>query len=522
MSATKDTLTLGLELGSTRIKAVLINSKGELVAEGMSDWEDDLVNGYWTYTLEEVWHGIQSAYAQLRKEFIEKNKQELTNIDYIGISAMMHGYLVFDANNELLTPFRTWRNVNTDEASKELSKLFEFNIPHRWSISHLYQSILDAEEHVNKIQFMTTLAGYVHWKLTGEKVIGIGDASGMFPIDYDKKDYDENKIESFEKLSKVEKLDLNLKDILPECLLAGEKAGTLTEEGAKLLDPSGNLNAGSKFAPPEGDAGSGMVATNTIEERTGNVSVGTSVFAMIVLENELDGYYPEIDIVSTPDGKPVAMVHCNNGTPDLDSWIKLFKEVINVLVGTNEHIEEDKLYKQLFELALTADKDASDIVNINFLTGEPIADVYSPMTIFSKKPNSQFSLNNFMLAHLYSIYAVLRMGLDILTEKEDVIIDELIAHGGVFKTKDVMQNIMSACLKIPVSVYPNANTGGAWGMSLLANYKNFDELNLSDYLDTIIYSDDIKKKTLLADEDWQVGFDKFLINYKDVLNSIKE
>ena len=508
-------LSLGIEFGSTRIKAVLIDEKGTVISQGNHEWENNLIDGYWTYSLEDIWSGVQSAYAELANVYKSKTGEILNKIDSIGISAMMHGYLAFDSNGGLLVPFRTWRNVNTDDASKKLSELFKFNIPHRWSVAHIYQAILNEEKHVADLDFVTTLAGYVHWQLTGEKVLGIGDAAGMFPINDESKSYDVCMLDKFNNLSEVSALNIKLENLLPSILLAGEEAGKLSEKGARLLDPSGNLAAGALLCPPEGDAGTGMTATNTISSRTGNVSAGTSIFAMIVLEKSLKNYYPEIDMVTTPDGKPVAMVHCNNGTPETDAWMKMFGELI-FLMGYEVDINE--LYKKVYTAALEGDGDCSGIVSVNYLAGEPIAKVSEGRPMYIRKADSKLNLANFMLSQLYSIVTTLRMGMDILVHEENVLIDELLGHGGIFKTKAVMQSIMASALDVPLAVYESAGEGGAWGIALLASYSlNNEGESLDEFLNRNVFSDSYEKSLLEPEQKIKDGFNNYLENYKQVL-----
>lgn len=482
-----DKLTMGIEFGSTRIKAVLIGNEFTPLASGSHEWENQLKDGYWTYSLEDVWSGLQKAYQELAAEYKSNYNKELTKIDSIGFSGMMHGYLAFDSNNELLVPFRTWRNTTTEEAAKELSELFSFNIPQRWSIAHLYQAMLNQEEHISNIDFVTTLAGYVHWKLTGEKVLGVGEASGMFPIDSGSVDYNQSMIDLFESKKESHHVSWSLRDIFPKVLTAGEEAGELSEEGAKLIDPSGKLEAGSIFAPPEGDAGTGMVATNSVAERTGNVSAGTSVFSMIVLEEELKDYYTEIDMVTTPTGKPTAMVHCNNFTTDINAWARLFAELIEAL-GLD--VSNEKLFITLFKRALEADDDGGKLMSCNYYSGEPITGLEEGRPLFVQMPDSVLSLPNFMRTHIYSALATLKLGMDILVEKENVTVDQLLGHGGFFKTEYVGQQLMADALTIPVSVMESAGEGGPWGMALLASYQIHKEDGepLEDYLTNKVFS----------------------------------
>lgn len=459
---------LGIELGSTRIKAVLIGEDHTPVASGSHEWENRYENGIWTYYLEDVWTGLQESYRKLSSEVVENYHTPLRTIGAIGFSAMMHGYLAFDVNGILLAPFRTWRNTITGQAAKELTDLFQFNIPQRWSIAHLYQSILNQEPHVREIHFLTTLAGYVHWKLTGQKVLGVGEASGMFPIDSKTNNYNMRMMELFDEHQKNQKFPWILQDILPKVLTAGEPAGILTSEGAKLLDPSGQLQAGIPLCPPEGDAGTGMVATNSIAERTGNVSAGTSVFAMIVLEKPLSKVYPEIDMVTTPSGKPVAMVHSNNCTSDLNAWVELFQEFTHAL---GVEIDQARLFELLYQEALAGDADGGGMLAYNYLSGEHITHLEEGRPLFVRTPESRFTLSNFMRVHLFSALGSLKIGLDILFEQEQVKIDQVLGHGGFFKTREVGQRIMAAAMNVPVSVMETAGEGGAWGIALLAAYR---------------------------------------------------
>ncbi len=478
--------TLGIELGSTRIKAVLIDDNHDQIAAGSHDWENRLENGVWTYSLEDIWAGLQSCYTSLAADVRERYNVTLTTIGSIGFSAMMHGYMAFNKGGELLVPFRTWRNTTTGQAAQELTKLFGFNIPHRWSIAHLYQAILWGEEHVRDVDYITTLAGFIHWKLTGEKVLGIGDASGMFPIDSKTNDYNTAMVEQFDELIAGKGYTLHLRDILPQVLTAGKSAGTLTTQGAALLDPAGQLTAGIPLCPPEGDAGTGMVATNAVAERTGNVSAGTSVFAMIVLENELSRLYPEIDMVTTPTGKPVAMVHCNNCTSDINAWAYLFSEFAEIIGAKTDM---GAIYTAMFERALAGDAACGNLVSYNYFSGEPITQMEEGRPLLVRMPDSKFSFANFMKSILYSAVATLKLGMDIL-EQENVQIDRLLGHGGFFKTPVVGQRIMAAAIGCPVSVMESAGEGGAWGIALLAAYMNRKQVDesLESYLNEHVFA----------------------------------
>ena len=470
---------LGIELGSTRIKAILIDESYSPVVSGSYDWENRFENGVWTYSMDEVWKGLQACYSALAGEYEEKFGKKLTKPEAIGISAMMHGYLPFDKDGNQLTAFRTWRNTMTEEAAVRLSELFDFNIPQRWCIAHLYQAILNSEEHVKDIEFLTTLSGYVHWKLTGEKVIGVGDASGMFPIDSAVNDYNAGMIAQFNGLTPD--TCPRLEKILPEVLAAGARASILTEDGARLLDPSGNLESGVPVCPPEGDAGTGMVATNSITELTGNISSGTSIFAMIVLQKELLNKYPEIDMVTTPAGNPVAMVHCNNFTSDIDAWVRLFRECTETFgLDVPKHVFYDRLY----EKAMEGDPAGGRMVSYNYYAGEPITDTDEGRPLFVRMPDSSFTLANFFRMLVFSALGTLKLWMDILTDKENVRLKSLIGHGGFFKTREIPQKLMAAALNAPITVMGSEGEGGAWGIALLAAYlvNNPDRQSLGRYL----------------------------------------
>jgi sugar (pentulose or hexulose) kinase len=504
---------LGIEFGSTRIKAVLVGEDHTPIASGSYDWENRYENGIWTYDLEEVWTGLQESYRKLSKEVFEVYNAPLQTIGAIGFSAMMHGYLAFDKGGNLLVPFRTWRNTTTAQAATALTELFQFNVPHRWSIAHLYQAILNNEPHVRNISYQTTLAGYVHWKLTGQKVLGVGDASGMFPIDSKTNDYDASKIELFNDRLELEKITWKLPDILPKVLVAGDAAGVLTEEGAQLLDPGAQLQRGIPLCPPEGDAGTGMVATNSVAERTGNVSAGTSVFAMIVLEKELSKLHPEIDMVTTPSGKPVAMAHSNNCTSDLNAWIGLFREFVDAL---GVEISQSKLFEMLYNKALTGDADGGGLLAYNYFAGEPITHLEEGRPLFVRTPESRFSLSNFMRAHLFSALGTLKIGMDILFEEEQVKIDKILGHGGFFKTEVVGQKIMAAAMNVPVSVMETAGEGGAWGIALLASYmlRKKEKEPLEAYLSNKVFAG-ANSTTIVPDHGDVDGFRAFMERYKE-------
>ncbi|EUJ26140.1 ribulokinase [Listeria floridensis FSL S10-1187] len=502
--------SLGIEFGSTRIKAVLIDSKFRQIASGSYDWENQLQDGIWTYSLEEVWKGLRMSYRKLAAEVFEEYGETLESVGSIGFSAMMHGYLAFDRNNELLVPFRTWRNAITREAEQQLTEAFQYNIPQRWSIAHLYQAILNQEEHVKDVAFFTTLAGYVHWQLTGEKVIGIGDASGMFPIDLETKSYNQKMMNIFSDLIKSHDVSLELNEILPEIRLAGEQAGTLTQEGAYLIDPTGHLKAGIPICPPEGDAGTGMVATNSVARRTGNVSVGTSAFAMIVLEKELDAVHPEIDMVTTPSGDLVGMVHTNNCSSDINAWMKIFGEFTEVL-GLD--ISTEKLFSVLFKEALSGDADCGGLLSYGYYSGENIMGVDEGRPLFVRTPESNFNLANFMRVHLASAFGAMRIGLDIL-KQEEIQIDRLVGHGGIFKTPEVGQRILAAAMEAPITVMETASEGGAWGIALLASYmEHAKEETLEKFLQEQVFGSD-QGVTLKPTEEDMAGYRTFIERYR--------
>ena len=503
---------LGIEFGSTRIKAVLTGEDNAPIASGSHEWENRYVDGIWTYTLEDIWGGLQDCYAKLAEDVKNQYGITLETVGVIGFSAMMHGYMAFNEAGELLVPFRTWRNTITGEASEKLTELFQYNIPQRWSIAHLYQAILNGEEHVKAISFQTTLAGYIHWQLSGEKVLGVGEASGMFPIDSATKDFNQKMVEQFDELVAPKGYPWKLRDIFPKVLVAGENAGTLTEEGAKLLDLSGNLKAGIPMCPPEGDAGTGMAATNSVAVRTGNVSAGTSVFAMVVLEKELSKVYPELDMVTTPDGSPVAMVHCNNCTSDLNAWVNLFKEFAEAF-GVD--VDMNKLFGTLYNKALEGDADCGGLLAYNYFSGEPITGFEEGRPLFARTPDSKFNLANFMRVHLFTSLGALKSGMDLLIKDEGVKLDRMLGHGGLFKTKGVGQGIMAAAINTPVSVMETAGEGGAWGIALLASYMvNKEEGETLDaYLADKVFAGN-EGSRMEPDEKDVEGFEKFMERYK--------
>ena len=506
---------LGIELGSTRIKAVAIDEGGKPLASGGHDWENRFENGVWTYRLDDVWQGLQESYKELAEDYGTKQGAPLSEISGIGISAMMHGYFVLCKDDNHLAEFRTWRNTITEESSKLLTKTFGFNIPQRWSIAHLHHAVTKREAHVPDIAYLTTLAGYVHYKLTGEKVVGIGEGAGIFPIDSTKNDFHAEMVKKFDKLIDRYELHWQLNDILPKILCAGENAGYLTDEGAKLLDPSGMLKSGIPFCPPEGDAGTGMVATNAITPGTGNISAGTSVFAMVVLEKALSKLHPEIDMVATPVGSPVAMVHCNNCTSDLDAWVNLFCDVVSKMGKTPDKTE---LYRTLYNAALSGDPDCGGLVSVNYLSGEHITGFYEGRPLFARTPESKFTVENVMRSLLFSSMTTLRIGMSLLTEDEGLKINGFLGHGGLFKTPVVGQRLMAAALNVPISVMESAGEGGAWGIALLAAYAGVKgsgeslEVFLSD---EIFASSEVS--TIVPDPADVKGFEEYLERYVSAL-----
>ena len=517
MSNIKETIengkaVLGLEFGSTRIKAVLVDETHTPIASGDHEWENRLENGIWTYSLDDIWSGLRDSYKKLAADVEAKYGTKLRKIGAIGFSAMMHGYMAFDKEGKLLVPFRTWRNGITGQAAEALTELFQYNIPQRWSIAHLYQAVLNKEKHVKDVAFFTTLAGYIHWQLTGEKVLGVGDASGMFPIDPETKTYDASMVRKFDELVAEKNYPWKLEKILPKVLVAGEDAGVLTAEGAKLLDGSGALEAGIPLCPPEGDAGTGMAATNSVARRTGNVSAGTSVFAMVVLEKELKKVYPEIDLVTTPDGSLVAMVHANNCTSDLNAWVGLFKEF-----AENFGIEVDmnKLFGTLYNKALEGDADCGGLLSYGYLSGENITNVTEGRPMFVRSPKSNFNLANFMRVHLFTALGALKVGMDILLKEEHVEIDSILGHGGLFKTKGVGQSILAAAINAPVSVMETAGEGGPWGMALLASYmvRREEGESLKSYLADKVFAGN-EGTSMEPDAKDVEGFEVFTERYK--------
>ena len=511
VAITKGNTALGIEFGSTRIKAVLVDEKNTPIAAGSHEWENQLENNIWTYSLDAIWQGLQSCYQDLVRDVKEKYDISLHTIGAIGFSGMMHGYMAFDKEGKLLVPFRTWRNTMTKEASEILTESFNYHIPQRWSVAHLYQAILNKEDHVKDIQYITTLAGYIHTKLTGEKVLGVGEASGVFPINPNTKDYYGEMLEKFNSLIAKEDLNWKAEEILPKVLLAGEMAGTLTEEGAKLLDISGTLQGGIPLCPPEGDAGTGMVATNSIAKRTGNVSAGTSVFAMLVLEKELSKVYEAIDLVTTPTGNLVAMVHCNNCTSDLNAWVNLFGEFAK---DFGMEVDRNKLFEKLYGKALEGDLECGGLLAYNYFSGEHITELEEGRPLFVRTPESKFNLANFMRVHLFTALGALKTGLDILFKQEYVAVDRVLGHGGLFKTKLVGQKIMAAAMNAPVSVMETAGEGGAWGISVLASYmknKEKDEV-LDTYLNDKVFVA-AEANTVYPEAKDVEGFELFMSRY---------
>ena len=507
---------LGIEFGSTRIKAVLVDDKNQPIASGGHEWENRYENGVWTYSLDDIWTGIQDCYQDMARDVKAKYDIELESVGAFGVSAMMHGYMPFNKEGELLVPFRTWRNNITGEASEKLMELFNYNIPQRWSIAHLYQAILNGEEHVKDIDYITTLEAYVHWKLTGNRVLGIGDAAGMFPIDTTKADYNQEMVEKFDKLVEPYGFPWKLRDIMPEVMVAGQDAGTLTEEGARFLDPSGKLKAGIPMCPPEGDAGTGMVATNSVKQRTGNVSAGTSVFAMIVLEKALSKPYKEIDMVTTPAGDAVAMAHSNNCTSDLNAWVNLFKEFADS-IGAD--VDMNQMYGTLYNKALEGDADCGGILSYGNYAGEPITNVEKGRPMVVRTPETKFNLANFMRSHLYTALGVIKVGMDILTKDEGVEIDTVLGHGGLFKTKGVGQKILADAINTPVVVMETAGEGGPWGMAILAEYmvKREEGEKLEDYLKNKVFGSDAGSR-IDPDPEGVAGYEAFMETYKKGLD----
>lgn len=505
---------LGIELGSTRIKAVLLDENHIPVASGSHEWENEWKDGIWTYSMESVENGLRQCYAALKRDVREKFGRTLTRVGALGISGMMHGYLPLDAQGVPLTAFRTWRNTITGEAAELLTERFAFNIPQRWSIAHLYRAMRGGEAHVRQIDCLTTLAGYIHWRLSGEKIVGIGEASGIFPVDADTLDYRADLIEQFDALAAEADLPWRLRDILPRVLPAGVCAGRLTEAGARFLDPTGELESGIPLAPCEGDAGTGMTATNSVRPMTGNVSAGTSAFAMVVTEQPM-GVHREIDMVATPTGKPVAMVHCNNCTSDINAWVGLFGQFAEAL-GTPA--EKGELYTLLFQKALEGEPDCGGMVAFNYYSGEGVTDLDAGKPLLLRQPDSRLTLANFMRLHLSSALATLKLGMDILTVTEGVKIEKLYGHGGFFKTPEVGQRLLSAAVGVPVAVMQTAGEGGPYGMALLCAYllRHEDGETLEDYLEHKVFVH-AQSVTRMAEPEEIAGFARFLAAYRAAL-----
>lgn len=513
---TKPGLTLGIEFGSTRIKAVLTDNDHQIAAIGSHTWENQLVDGMWTYSTEAIWNGLQDCYRDLTAQYRQSTGEDIRTLSAIGFSGMMHGYLAFDANDHLLVPFRTWRNTCTGEAAQALSDLFTYNIPQRWSIAHLYQAILNNEPHVSDIRFFTTLAGYIHFKLTGERVLGVGEASGMFPIDSKTGDYNRDMMQQFDACAAQHGFTQKLSGLLPKVLPAGACAGQLTPEGALLLDPTGTLQPGIPLCPPEGDAGTGMVATNSVAVRTGNVSAGTSIFAMVVLEQALHNWYPKIDMVTTPDGKPVAMIHCNNCTSEINAWVSLLKEFAET-IGSS--VSTAELYPLLFQNALEGAADCDGVTACGYCSGEPIVGLENGYPLLMRKPESQLTLANLMRSQIYASVATLQIGMELLTQREHVRIDRLTGHGGLFKTPEVGQKFLAAAVNTPISVMETAGEGGAWGMALLAAYMQEKQPGeaLADYLEKHIFQD-IHITEAKPEPDDVAGFGRYATAFRHVLD----
>ncbi|MCQ2416935.1 MAG: ATPase [Oscillospiraceae bacterium] len=511
--------SIGIEFGSTRIKAVLIGSDYTPLASGVFDWCNQLENGIWTYALDTVQQGLQACFADLMKNTEQKYGVPLTTAGSIGISAMMHGYLAFDSDMNLLVPFRTWRNTITQEAANSLTDAFSFNIPQRWSIAHLYQAILNKEPHVENIRFITTLAGYVHYLLTGEKVIGIGDASGIFPIDSEKRQYNNTMCGIFDALVQDTPLQAPLLEIMPQIVPLGECAGRLTEQGAKLLDPTGAFQMGVPFCPPEGDAQTGMAATNSIRPNTGNVSAGTSIFAMMVLEHNLKAVHKEIDMVTTPCGDPVAMVHCNNCSSDFDAWVKMFSSFLDVM-GCS--VPKGQLYDALYTAAAQGEEDCGDIVSYNYFSGEEITGMQSGRPMMIRTPDSGFTIQNLMRSLVYSCFATLKIGMDILNREEQVHPQQIYAHGGLFKTPLITQPALAAALNANVTLMQSAGEGGAWGIALLASYLIRENQNetLDKFLNERVFANQ-EQHTAAPSPEMCRGLDAYMENYRNGLAAEK-
>ncbi|MDU8925088.1 FGGY-family carbohydrate kinase [Pasteurellaceae bacterium LIM206] len=510
--------SLGIEFGSTRIKAVLIDSKGTILATAGFDWENRFIDGIWTYSERDIWQGLQAAYKNLSQSVQQQYGIVLEKLQSIGISAMMHGYMPFNTRNELLVPFRTWRNNITSQAAAQLTELFQYNIPQRWSIAHLYQAILNQESHIQNITYLTTLSGYIHWQLTGEKVLGVGDASGMFPINIQSGTFDQSMMAKFNTLLAEKNIHLPLDSLFPTVLPAGKYAGKLTQASALKLDPTGHLQAGIPFCPPEGDAGTGMVATNAVREKTGNISAGTSAFAMIVLSKTLSKVYEQLDMVTTPSGKPVAMAHSNNCTSDINAWMNLFGECLSAF---NLNVSTNQLYETLFSQALNGDEDCGNLLAYGFYSGEHGVGLTEGCPMFMHPMNARFNLANFMRVHLYTAFGAMKLGMDILLQREKVEIERILAHGGIFKTKNIAQRILAAALNTPIAVMNTAGEGGAWGAALLANYLTYTDDSLEDYLDKHIFAH-TEQTVCLPDEAMSQGYQRFMQRYQQGISIVQQ
>lgn len=507
---------IGIEFGSTRIKAVMTDANGCVLATGGKNWENKLENGMWIYATDQILKGLQDCYADLLNNVKAKYNTVIKKVKAFGVSGMMHGYIALDKDKNMLAPFRTWRNNITSKEAAYLTNLFNFNIPQRWSIAHLCQTVQNRENHLKNVDYLTTLAGYIHYLLTGEKVLGICDASGMFPIDPKTCDYNSEMISKFNNVLKENESPLLIENILPKVLCAGKAAGTLTKEGAALLDVSGNLESGTVFCPPEGDAGTGMVATNSIRQKTGNISAGTSAFAMIVLEKELSKVYEEFDIVHTPDGSTTAMVHANNCTTEINAWVSLFDEVLK---SFGVEMSTDKLYETLFKKANEGEPNCGGLMSYCFHSGEHLLGLSKGCPMFLHEPEAQFNLANFMRAQIYSTFSVLKSGLDLLKNNENVVLDKITGHGGLFKTKGVAQGILASAINTPIAVNASAGEGGAWGIAILAAYlENANNISLADFLDTVIFKN--SEITLTApDHDMSKGYEEFMKNHNKYLKA---
>ena len=510
----KGDIYIGIEFGSTRIKAVMTDVDGNVIASGGKTWENKLENSVWIYTTEQIHKGLQDCYANLLDDVKNTYQAVIKKVKAIGISGMMHGYIALDKNKKILAPFYTWRNNITLEQANYLTKLFDFNIPQRWSIAHLYRAVQNREAHLEDVDYLTTLSGYIHYLLTGEKVLGVCEASGMFPIDPQTCDFNSEMIEKFNFELNKYNYKFKVEDILPKVRCAGEIAGTLTKEGAAFIDVSGNLEAGAVFCPPEGDAGTGMVATNSIRKKTGNISAGTSAFAMIVLEKELSNVYEEFDIINTPDGSIAAMVHSNNCTTEINSWISLFDEVLMEFGAT---VDETSLYEKLFLKASEGDPDCGGLMAYGFHSGEHILGLTRGCPVFLHNPDAKFNLSNFMRMQIYTSFGVLKFGIELLKNRENVALDTITAHGGIFKTMGVAQNILASAINTNVAVNASAGEGGAWGIAVLAAYlERANEISLAKFLDTVIFKKS-EIKIVAPDPETANGYEHFMKNYNQYL-----